>query len=204
MPDRVLDTPFLIYSVGTQVVALVDVTGADGKIAHARGAVGMVIDAPADHTHSFRVRFLDGVEASLKRNELVSLARHKEGEIGDRASSTAHGNLYDRVIYRCVIGSQAYGLAGEASDIDRRGVYLPPAELHWSLYGVPEQIETHETQESYWELQKFLVLTLKANPNVLECLYTPIVETKTSLAEELLAIRSALLSRLVYQSTSRV
>jgi uncharacterized protein len=42
--------------------------------------------------------------------------------------------------------------------------------MHWSLYGVPEQLENDATQEVYWELQKFLLLSLKANPNVLECL----------------------------------
>ena len=78
----------------------------------------------------------------------------------------------------------------DESDIDRRGIYLPPAELHWSLYGVPEQLENDDTQEAYWELQKFLVLALKANPNVLECLYTPLVEQATPLAEELLDMRS--------------
>ncbi|MEZ4727824.1 MAG: nucleotidyltransferase domain-containing protein [Caldilineaceae bacterium] len=40
-----------------------------------------------------------------------------------------------------MVGSRAYGLAHEESDTDRRGVYLPPADLHWSLYGVPEQLE---------------------------------------------------------------
>jgi predicted nucleotidyltransferase len=49
-------------------------------------------------------------------------------------------------------------------------------------------------------LQKFLVLALKANPNVLECLYTPLVEAKTELATELLSMREAFLSRLVYQT----
>jgi uncharacterized protein len=77
---------------------------------------------------------------------------------------------------------------------------LPPAELEWSLYGVPEQLECAETQEHYWELQRFLVLALKANPNVLECLYSPIIEKTTPLAEELLAMRSIFLSRLVYQT----
>ena len=104
------------------------------------------------------------------------------------------------MIYRCVIGSQAYGLAGDASDVDRRGVYLPPADLQWSLYGVPDQLEYDETQETYWELQKFLILALKANPNVLECLYTPMVELATLLAAELLGMRESFLSRLVYQT----
>jgi hypothetical protein len=104
------------------------------------------------------------------------------------------------VIYRCVVGSRAYGLSHTASDTDRRGIYLPPAQLHWSLYGVPEQLEHDATQECYWELQKFLILALKANPNVLECLYTPLVETVTPLAEELLARRTIFLSQLVYQT----
>ena len=88
----------------------------------------------------------------------------------------------------------------DESDFDRRGVYLPPAELHWSLYGVPEQLENQDTQEAYWELQKFLVLALKANPNVLECLYTPLVEHATDLAREMLAMREQFLSKLVYQT----
>ena len=39
---------------------------------------------------------------------------------------------------------------------------------------------------------KQLVLALKANPNVLECLYTPQVEKATPLAEELLGMKSIL------------
>ena len=100
------------------------------------------------------------------------VAQFKEGEIDVSAHAVAQPDLYKRVIYCCVIGSQAYGLADAEADVDRRGIYLPTADLHWSLYGVPEQLENHETQEAYWELQKFLVLALKANPNVLECLYT--------------------------------
>ena len=54
---------------------------------------------------------------------------------------------------------------------------------------MPEQLENPQREEVYWELQKFLTLALKANPNVLECLYTPLVEHATPLAEELLAMR---------------
>jgi predicted nucleotidyltransferase len=41
---------------------------------------------------------------------------------------------------------------------------------------------------------------LKANPNILECLYTPIVEHKTEVSEALLARRSIFLSKLAYQT----
>ncbi|HQU46753.1 MAG: nucleotidyltransferase [Planctomycetia bacterium 21-64-5] len=200
MADRVHNHPSLIYSVGTQVVALSEVRSEGGRVLHPRGAVGIVLKAPLDLSHSYWVRFLDGVEAPLKPSEIMLLAQYKEGEIGDSTITAGRTNLYDRVIYRCVVGSQAYGLAGEGSDVDRRGIYLPPADLHWSLFSVPEQLENEAMQEAYWELQKFLVMALKANPNVLECLYSPLVETATPLAKELLAMRSAFLSRLVYQT----
>ena len=72
--------------------------------------------------------------------------------------------------------------------------------MHWSLYGVPEQLENDPTQEVYWELQKFLVLALKSNPNVLECLYSPIVEHATPIAREMLAMRERFLSKMLYQT----
>jgi hypothetical protein len=198
--DRVHYHPNLIFSVGTQVVTLVDLPGSAGLVLHPRGTVGVVVKSPTDLDHSYRVRFPDGFEAPLKRGEVTMLARFKEGEIGDSTLAVGQADLYERVIYRCVTGSQAYGLADAESDVDRRGIYLPTAGQHWSLYGVPEQLENHDTQEAYWEVQKFVVLALKANPNVLECLYTPLVEKATPLAEELLAMRSIFLSRMVYQT----
>jgi len=64
----------------------------------------------------------------------------------------------------------------------------------------PGQLENPATQECYWEIKKFLDLALRANPNVLECLYTPLVEYATPLARELLSMRRAFLSRLAYQT----
>jgi uncharacterized protein len=96
------------------------------------------------------------------------------------------------------MGSRAYGLDDERSDTDRRGIYLPPADVHWSLYDVPEQLERESTQECYWELEKFLMLGLKANPTILECLYSPIVETASPIALELLTMRDAFLSKRVF------
>jgi predicted nucleotidyltransferase len=192
----------LIYSAGTQVVAQKDVMAANDRIAHPAGAVGVVVRSPVDRTHAYRVKFSDGVEAPIHHDQLVRLAEFKNQTIRDDDAPLASSGLYDRVIFRCVIGSRAYGLEDESSDTDRRGIYLPPADLHWSLYGVPEQLENDETQEVYWELQKFIALALKANPNVLECLYSPIVETTTPLGDELLAIREAFLSKLVFQTYS--
>ena len=200
MTERVHHNPNLIYSEGTQVVSLRDVIGQNGRTLHPRGAVGVIVRSPGDLDHAYRVRFPDGYEEALRGNDLVMLAQFQEGEIGDVHVSASRSNLYDRVILRCVIGSRAYGLDDDQSDTDYRGIFIPSAELHWSLYGVPDQLECYETQEHYWEFQRFLVLALKANPNVLECLYTPLVEKTTPLAEELLQMRSVFLSRLVYQT----
>jgi uncharacterized protein len=196
---RVQNHTGLILTPGTQVVTLVEVHDSD-RLLHPIGAVAVIVKSPTDLEHAYRIRFIDGYEASLKSHEIIMLARYKEGEIGDPSSIETRHDLYQRVIYRCVIGSRAYGLETEDSDVDYRGVYLPPANLHWSLYGVPEQLEREATQEAYWELQKFIVLALKANPNVLECLYSPLVEKQTALAGELLEQRSMFLSKLVYQT----
>jgi predicted nucleotidyltransferase len=107
------------------------------------------------------------------------------------------------VILCCCVGSQAYGLANESSDTDRRGVFLPPARLHWSLDGAPERLMGENGQDQFWELRAFLLLALKATPTVLECLYTPLVELATPLARELLDMHSIFLSRLAYSSYKR-
>ena len=190
----------LIVPAGTQVVTLVEVRGRAGGRACPRGAVGEVVTAPQDNSHSYRVRFADGTEGALRRHEFAVRKHHQAGELLRADDALTEFSLYEHVIYSCVVGSRAYGLDEEGSDTDRRGVYLPPAELHWSLYGVPEQLENKGAEECYWEIQKFLVLALKANPNVLECLYTPLVEKATPLALEMLDMRSAFLSKLVYQT----
>lgn len=187
-----------ILPLGTAVVTRFDQTRGDSEVIRRRGAVAVIVRVPLDPDHGYRVRFPGGEEATLHRREMVVLSHFQEGE--NAADAMAEYDLYQHVIYRCVIGSRAYGLDTVESDHDRRGVYLPPADLHWSLFGLPEQLDNDATQECYWELQKFLVLALKANPNVLEVLYSPMVEHVSPMAEEMLALRPAFLSKLVYQT----
>ena len=192
--------PHLILPVGTQVVTLVEIHAGSGESIRRSGAVGKIIKAPTDNQHAYLIEFADGGRVSLHRHELA-IRKHVQNLQFDRVDGAADDrDLYKHIIYKCIVGSRAYGLDVTESDIDRRGIYLPPADLHWSLYGLPEQIEDNHTQECYWELQKFLVLALKANPNVLECLFTPLVEYSIPLVDELIAGRQAFLSKLVYQT----
>ena len=193
------ENPNLILPQGTRVVSRRDVER-NGELVCATGAVGVVVESPADATHAYRVRLADGTIVALQRGEFRILRAHKEEATGAAENVLADYDLFEHVIYRCVVGSRAYGLSGDDSDTDLRGVYLAPAELQWSLFGVPEQLEDKENEECYWELQKFIQLALKANPNILECLYTPLVEHATPLARELLAMREKFLSKLAYQT----
>jgi predicted nucleotidyltransferase len=192
--------PQWILPVGTQVVTRSEVLDAHGGLVCQAGAVGRIVRSPVDSTHAYRIAMPDGREISLHRQHLSVRKQVQNEDLASSKPVDIDQTLYERVIYRCIIGSVSYGLAGEGSDIDRRGFYLPPAELHWSLFDLPEQLENRETEECYWEIRKFVTMALKANPNVLECLYTPLVEFSTPLADELIAGRSAFLSKLIYQT----
>lgn len=200
MTDRKPLNPHLLLPAGTHVVLRREVATGAGAILAPVGAVGEVVGVPADHTHAYRVRLPDGTTVSLRRQELTIRKHAQRADLAESGAVLADLGLREHVVFRCVVGSRAYGLAGENSDVDRRGVYLPPADLHWSLYGVPEQLEIRESEECYWEIQKFVSLALKANPNILECLYSPLVETASPVGEELVAMRAGFLSRMVYQT----
>jgi predicted nucleotidyltransferase len=173
----------LVIPTGTKVVTRPD------------GRVGVVVHTPATPEHGYRVHFADGHEGTYGRTDLT-IFKHADAEI---PLGTDSEDFHRFVIFRCIVGSTAFGLSDECSDVDRRGFFLPPAELHWGLAGVPEQIET-DHEECYWEIEKFIRLGLKANPNILECLYSPLVETCTPLAAELIEMRGIFLSRHIHRT----
>ena len=193
------DPPALVVPLGTRVVTTREVRADSERVHRPVGSVAEIIGLPADALHRYLIRFADGGQARLRRKEFRLLGRYRTAEAG-LTHPLSEQDLRPYIHYRCVVGSRAYGLEGPDSDTDRRGFYLPPADLHWSLRGVPEQLEDDATQECYWELAKFLDLALRANPNVLECLYTPLIEHVTPLASELLEMRSSFLSKLAYQT----
>jgi predicted nucleotidyltransferase len=100
-------------------------------------------------------------------------------------------------VYSCVVGSRAYGLDEPASDVDRRGVFCPPTPLFWRFDKPPTHVDGPEPERFSWELERFCVLALQANPTVLECLWTPVVEQVTPVGERLLRLRAGFLSQQV-------
>jgi hypothetical protein len=192
-----------VLPVGTAIVTLADLSVGPTRERVPAGSAALVVRAPVDPDHAYLVRFPGGQECALRRRELQVLA-HFQSIVGadgaQRASALDEHDLRDCIILRCVVGSRAYGLDRDGSDTDRRGIYLPTAARHWSVYGVPEQLEDEATQECYWEIEKFIRLALKANPNVLETLYTPMVEHAAPAAQRLLDCRDIFLTRMVFQT----
>ena len=136
----------LILPKGTQIVTLIDVKVLNEARFQPRGTVGIIKTQPGDANHSYLIEFLDGTISAIKRSEFA-IRKHYQTDVAIDAQTDQ--NLYEYVIYRCVVGSRAFALDDENSDTDLRGIYLPPADLHWSMYGVPEQIENKNPLETF-------------------------------------------------------
>ncbi|MEV0093154.1 nucleotidyltransferase domain-containing protein [Streptomyces sp. NPDC050738] len=106
----------------------------------------------------------------------------------------------DHTVYSCVMGSRAFGLATDTSDTDRRGVFLAPTPLFWHFDKPVTHVDGPAEEQFSWELERFCELALRANPNILECLHSPLVDHITTTGRELLALRGAFLSREVHRT----
>jgi hypothetical protein len=188
----------LVLSEGTKVVSRNPIAATQHL--YPKGTVGVIVKSPSDSDHSYRIRLSDGFETQLRRDEFLLLSTVQESGLRGEPTALLDHELHQFVIFKCIVGSRAYGLENEESDTDMRGIYLPPADRHWSLFGVPDQLENPQTDEVYWELQKFVVLALKANPNILEVLHSPLVLHAEPIAQELLSMRSVFVSKLLYQT----
>ncbi|MGW6444701.1 nucleotidyltransferase domain-containing protein [Lentzea sp. NPDC055074] len=107
------------------------------------------------------------------------------------------------MILEAVIGSHAYGLASDESDVDRRGVFVAPTEAFWRLEKPPTSVEGPDPEQLSWEVEHFCKLGLKSNPTVLETLVSPLVEISTPLGEELRDLLPAFLSQYAVRAFTR-
>lgn len=111
--------------------------------------------------------------------------------------------MEEHTILSVVVGSRAYGLDTADSDTDRRGVFVAPTELFWRLDKPPAHLDGPLPEQFSWEVERFCSLALEANPTVLECLWSPLVEKTTGTGEELRALRPAFLSRKAHRTFLR-
>jgi predicted nucleotidyltransferase len=100
------------------------------------------------------------------------------------------------VLLSGIVGSTAYGLAGPDSDVDRLGIFAAPTVAFHGLHKPAESYVTTKPDATFHEAAKACRLMLGGNPTASEILWLPgdLYETRTTLGDELVSIRSAFLS----------
>ncbi len=73
------------------------------------------------------------------------------------------------LIYHCIHGSQAYGLAIETSDVDKKGITIPDIEYYFGMKEFEQQ--EYGKDEVIYSLKKFVKLARDVNPNIIEMLF---------------------------------
>lgn len=103
------------------------------------------------------------------------------------------------VVLRGVVGSTAYGLAREGSDVDELGVFAAPARHVAGLFWSSDKETVHRTgpevDYTLHEVGKFIRLALRCNPTVTELLWLESYTVHTAGGELLIGARESLLSR---------
>ena len=79
--------------------------------------------------------------------------------------------LQQRTVLLVRHGSHAYGLATETSDLDIKGVAIPPSEYFLGFLKRFEQAESKEPDMSIYDIRKFFQLACDCNPNIIEVLW---------------------------------
>ncbi|MEO3868086.1 nucleotidyltransferase domain-containing protein [Nonomuraea sp. B12E4] len=108
--------------------------------------------------------------------------------------------MSDDLILSVVMGSRAYGLDTAGSDVDRRGVFVAPTAAFWRLDKPATHRDGPRPEEFSWEVERFCGLALDANPTVLECLWSPVVEVVTPAGQRLRDLREAFVSERALRS----
>ncbi len=107
---------------------------------------------------------------------MSSLPTSKWSHIDPFEGYESHKNvpwLKDRTIFVTLHGSQAYGTSTADSDIDLKGLCIPPREY---FLGYMHKFEQAESSQPYdmvvYGLRKFMQLAADCNPNIIEVLFT--------------------------------
>ena len=107
------------------------------------------------------------------------------------------------LLYETIRGSNLFGLATEQSDIDTFGLFIAKAEeLMGTRLRYVSKVSSEKNDDSWDELEKFVVELGKSNPNALEALFTPpkFILYKNPVIQPLLDIRDSLITKQCFRS----
>lgn len=112
-------------------------------------------------------------------------------------------NLAETTIYLTKHGSRAYGTSIPSSDLDIKGVLIPPKKYYYGFIDNVHQVEQSEPNDLVvYEIRKFFKLASQCNPNIIEVLHTDESDILyiNPLGEELRAYGSKFLSQRAYKT----
>lgn len=99
------------------------------------------------------------------------------------------------VILKGVVGSTAYGLAHDGSDVDYMGIFAIPTEDIVGLTPPPDSVVTKDPDTTMHEAKKFVTLALNGNPSVSELLWLDAYEKVSEEGAELINLRHRFVSK---------
>ncbi|HSQ65142.1 MAG TPA: nucleotidyltransferase domain-containing protein [Polyangiaceae bacterium] len=193
---RELDSRAVPLPHGTEVVTRVDRIVGERRVP--QGSVG-------------RVTKVDGEELDVTIVG-VGVVRYARGELSPRRvgqvlfaqrRADTWNALRPCVVLETTVGSHAWGLSDEASDVDHRGVFALPFPWAQGLVTPPEDLVSADGSATYWAAGKAIRQALRADPNTLEMLFLPSAKPLDPIGEWLLADREAFVSVEIYGTFGR-
>lgn len=172
---------------GTEVVTRVDRVIGERRVP--QGTVGRVAKVEGELVS---VTIVGVGVLTFPRGEL-SARRVGQALFAERRAE-AWDALRGCVVLEAVVGSRAWGLADEASDEDRRGVFALPFPWTQGLVAAPEDLVSADGSETYWAAPKAVRQALRADPNTLEMLFVPTARPVDPIGAWLLEARDAFVS----------
>ncbi|RKH48490.1 UDP-phosphate N-acetylglucosaminyl 1-phosphate transferase [Corallococcus sp. AB049A] len=182
---------------GTEVTTRVERVASGGRRIP-QGVVGRVVRA---HDGGFDVQIVGVGEVWFARDELVP-RRTGQVQFAQRREA-AWSALRPCVVLETRVGSHAWGLADERSDVDVRGVFALPLPWTLGLAQPPQDLVSADGSTTYWEVRKTVEQALRADPNTLETLFVPGATAGDELGTWVLEAREAFVSKAIFGSFGR-
>jgi predicted nucleotidyltransferase len=181
---------------GTRViikVSAVDTTG----VRHRPGVLVVVREHLSNTVYS--VESIAGASFVAERSVLALEKPDHLAHLAQRQHD--HARLAEHVVLAVVVVSHAWGLADASSDEDVRGCFVLPFDEASSIYDAPDEI--HAGEIAYWEIEKLVRQGLRADPNTLETLWSPLVKLEKGVGARLRSERAIFSSLRVIEAFGR-
>jgi hypothetical protein len=206
-----------IVPKGTKVVLLQQKDDLHGKGFIKPGTVGVIHECPESNEHSYLIMFplnrvlSDKEEDTFQPEDRIAKAKAYIHEFTIQkeavrkhleAMRSASEQYHDRVVYRAVMGSTAYGLKIEGSDCDYKGIFVAPTDEAMGLYEHTSSFNGKIDGDDfeYKEMKEMLLILLGGNSTYIETLWAPNPEIRTAHAQELIDNRHRFVSKNIFNS----